>query len=49
MCIIWVEELLMEETICNSPIIVVTDASEKQLETFCFENFMNLLNEHQVY
>ena len=39
----------MEETICNIIIIVVTDTSEKRLETFCFENFMNLLNEHQVY
>ena len=35
----------MEETICNSPIIVVTDTSEKRLETFCFENFMNLHDE----
>ena len=29
----------MEETICISPIIVVTDTSEKQLETFCFLKF----------
>ena len=36
MYIIWVEEVLMEETIGNNPIIFVTDASEKQLETFCF-------------
>ena len=39
----------MDKTICSSPIIVVTDTSEKQLETFCFENFMSLLDKHQVY
>ena len=38
----------MDKTICSSP-IVVTDTSEKQLETFCFENFMSLLDKHQVY
>ena len=35
------------ETIHNSPIIVLTNASEKRLETFCFSNFMNLLNNIQ--
>ena len=49
MYIIWLEELLMEETICSSLIIAVSDTSENRVETFCFENFMNLLNEHQVY
>ena len=39
----------MEETIWNSTIIFMTDTSEKRLETFCSENFMNLNNEHQVY
>ena len=38
---------LDEETICNSPIIVLTNTSEKRLETFCFSNFMNLLNNIQ--
>ena len=35
------------ETIRNSPIIVLTNTSEKRLETFCFSNFMNLLNNIQ--
>ena len=38
---------LDRETIHNSPIIVLTNASEKRLETFCFSNFMNLLNNIQ--
>ena len=36
MYIIWVEEVLTEETIHNSPIFVLTNTSKKRLETFCF-------------